>query len=615
VRTAIWAAGVRIDFAEEIPGLDGKVHALLAADEKLFVVTEAGEIRCYGDSKPDTVVRLKENRQVADFLDASASAILSQSGAKHGFALLLGMPEVSFVETLVASSELHIVVIEASPERVAKARRSLFESRLYGHRVSVRLGDPLNYELPPYLADLVISMVPIPGDALPRIANSVRPFGGRLIVPASAPIVELAGFRAKTTGDLVMLTRESLPGSTNYTGDWKENADSLVRAPVGVLWFDDTLGHFKRSPQPRIVDGVMISADKKWLDASTREEKVDYRLGPTVFSDVYTGRILGQEELPLLSTSVTEFDTETVQPSQYRPPKQKDAWKPGQPEPGVRTNPLTGLEEPRKFPKSYGCDGGFDYGNLYTLRSGTAAFYDKRLESGTINLSGPRSGCTNSIIPANGVLNVPYFFEGCTCSYPLPTALALVSMPKTHEQWASWGDVPAEKLEGKIERVGINFGAPGDRMTDEGTLWLDHPNKGGPSPQVRVEIEPAGSVRYAYRHSLFIENGSEQAWPWVSGSAVIGAKEIRVHGLKNGQYRVRLFFAKLEDSERAFAVSVQSEIVRADFSPATQGGGEMRGVVAEAPSVAVSDGAIRIQLDAKSGETILSGVELIRHRE
>ena len=57
------------------------------------------------------------------------------------------------------------------------------------------------------------------------------------------------------------------------------------------------------------------------------------------------------------------------------------------------------------------------------MRSGTAAFYDKRLESGTIHISGPRSGCTNSIVPANGVLNVPYFYEGCTCSYPLPMAL------------------------------------------------------------------------------------------------------------------------------------------------------------------------------------------------
>ena len=60
------------------------------------------------------------------------------------------------------------------------------------------------------------------------------------------------------------------------------------------------------------------------------------------------------------------------------------------------------------------------------MRSGTPAYYDKTLESGTVFLSGPRSGCTNSIIPSGGLMNVPYFYEGCTCSYPLPTAMALI---------------------------------------------------------------------------------------------------------------------------------------------------------------------------------------------
>ena len=68
--------------------------------------------------------------------------------------------------------------------------------------------------------------------------------------------------------------------------------------------------------------------------------------------------------------------------------------------------------------------------NNHTLDKAT--YYDKVLESGTIHISGPRSGCTNSIIPANGLLNLPYFYEGCTCSYPLPVALALIKLPQIH---------------------------------------------------------------------------------------------------------------------------------------------------------------------------------------
>jgi len=436
VRSAIQAGAQRIEFSIPLPGVKGTIHTLLSADEKLFAVTRDGSIHCFGKVKPDSVIKHTAKSRPAKDSDEKALALLDQTSANNGLAILLGLPAMNFLETLASKSNLKLVAIDASAESVSEARKALASSGLYGHRIALRQAEVTSCKLPPYLAGLILCKDQLPPEALRRISNSVRPFGGKLVVPKSEAIsaIELPGFIQQADGDQIIFTRTSLPGSTNYTGDWKESADQLVRAPVGVLWFDDTLGHFKRSPQPRFVDGVMISADKKWLDSSTRAGKADYRLQAPIYSDVYTGRILKKDEIPLLSSSLSEFDLETVQPSQYRPPLQKDDWKPEQPKSGTRKNPLTGVEEPRVFPKSYGCDGGFDYGDLYSMRSGTAAFYDKRLESGTINLSGPRSGCTNSIIPANGVLNVPYFFEGCTCSYPLPTALALVSMPKTHEQ-------------------------------------------------------------------------------------------------------------------------------------------------------------------------------------
>lgn len=256
-----------------------------------------------------------------------------------------------------------------------------------------------------------------------QIYGWLRPYGGRLVGPESlariAEVAKLPQASVKVADGFTVVTREgALEGSTNYKGEFQTSPDELVKAPFGVLWFDDTLGHFKRSPQPKFMDGVMVSTDKTWLDASTRKGKLDYRLQPSVFSDVYTGRILDAAEVPASSRSVahTPAELEKVQQNQYRPPTQKDDWKPGAPVAGTRVNPLTGDYEPRAFPKSYGCDGGFDYGHLYTMRSGTAAFYDKRLDSGTIHISGPRSGCTSSVIPANGVLNVPYFYEGAVAA-------------------------------------------------------------------------------------------------------------------------------------------------------------------------------------------------------
>ena len=240
------------------------------------------------------------------------------------------------------------------------------------------------------------------------------------------------------------------------------------------------------------------------------------------------------------------------------------------------------------------------------MRSGTAAFYDKRLESGTCYISGPRSGCTNSIIPACGLLNVPYFYEGCTCSYPLPTGLALVPMPPEHEQWAAWG--PGKATD--IGRLGVNFGAPGDRMTEAGTLWLDYPSRGGPSPEVKIEVEPA-TAEFYYRHSLWIEGG--YGWPWVAASGMKGASAITISGLRSATFSVRLYFAEPDHDEpaaRRFDIALNGRTVAENFDVAKAAGGRMRTIVRQFESIR-SDGSLKIDLDPRQGKPILSGIEIV----
>jgi hypothetical protein len=280
-----------------------------------------------------------------------------------------------------------------------------------------------------------------------------------------------------------------------------------------------------------------------------------------------------------------------------------------QPVVGQRTNPLTGLEEPCAFPKTYGCDGGVDYGLLYTLRSGTPAYYDKTIESGTVFLSGPRSGCTNSIIPSGGLLNVPYFYEGCTCSYPLPSALSLVPMPERFEQWASWGEMDIGP--NSIQRIGLNFGAPGDRMTRDGTLWLDYPSVGGPSPLVKVLQSPA-RVNYRYRHSIWMSQKDQQ--PWVTASMAEGLESVTIKDLKPGTYHVRLYFAepdKIRVGERVQDIHLQDQAVRTDFDILASSGEPMSGVVIDCHDIKV-DGTFKLNLTPVRGMTLISGVELQR---
>ncbi len=624
IRETIRAGSREILFAGPWPaGVVGTVHSVAVGNQLLFVATKEGRLYALGQ-KPEGKAFQKWQHLLEVRKDTSPAALDYATAAGgsdlRGFGIIVG-GDAGFFSSLVQKTNLNLVALVA-PSEVDALRHSLLGQGIYGERISVRADQPEAQGFPPYVASLIAIAPgqPSPGPVrLTRLFESLRPFGGRLVGPAAmldaaeAASLPRGNVMQHSTGLLVVTREGSLEGSTNYAGDWSASPDALVKAPFGVLWFDDTLGHFKRSPQPKFIDGVMISSPKDWTDASTRKGAVDYRLLPTVFSDTYTGRVLDPDEASVLRQSFSQTDLQTIQPSQYRPPTQKDDWKPEQPRPGQRINPLTGVSEPRVFPKSYGCDGGFDYGSLFTMRSGTAAFYDKTVESGTIHISGPRSGCTNSIVPANGLLNLPYFYEGCTCSYPLPMGLSLYSLPANHEQWATWGEVNTVDLAGKIKRIGINLGAPGDRMTNGGTLWLDTPSVGGPSPAVEVEMHPPEASPY-YRHAVWIRGG--QGWPWVAASGIAGLERLVIHGIKPGSYLVRLVFAEPEDGakvgSRSFDVSVQGTAVAKGLDLVDRTGSAMQVLTESFPGIKVAeDGLLAIGLKAQHGQTVLSGVEIL----
>jgi outer membrane protein assembly factor BamB len=615
-------------FDEQIEGVEGTVHSIIAADERMIVSTREGKLYCFAAADPAKPMKLRDwqqpiaeltiGRTAVDFVDK----LLAESASPYGYALVVGLHDGSVAKSLVRESKYHVVAFDDDPQRVDQLRRELELAGVYGTRAAVIQSDLGKLELPPYIATLITTERP---DALagvwPNLLQTLRPFGGvaatRIDADMAAEVLgDLRNLQPgnfeldRLAGQALVRRVGSLPGTTEYGGNWTPSPDELVRFPLGVLWFDDTLGHFKRSPQPRFTGGVMISRPKNWhLPRFTENNSVDYPLLPPVLSDIYTGRVLDESEQPELRSKLTQSDPSQLEPSQYRPPRQNDDWKPNQPVAGRRTNPLTGLEEPRAFPKTYGCDGGVDYGSFYTLRAGTPAFYDKTLESGTVFLSGPRSGCTNSVIPAGGLLNVPYFYEGCTCSYPLPTALSLFAMPESYEQWSSWGD--SEPAENTIQRIALNFAAPGDRMTRDGTLWLDYPSIGGPSPKVDVTISPS-DPSFSYRHSIWMAGG--EGWPWVTASTVQRLQQLTLDSLKPGRYSVRLFFAEPADTvvgKRVQDVSLQGRVVLRDLDVQAEAGGSMRGIVRQIDNVDVHD-ALTLDLSATKGDTLISGIEIIR---
>jgi len=272
----------------------------------------------------------------------------------------------------------------------------------------------------------------------------------------------------------------------------------------------------------------------------------------------------------------------------------------------TRTHPLTGAKVPWQWRRTYGCNTAVGSEHLLTFRSGAAGYFDLTGGGGTGNLGGFKSGCTSSLIPADGLLNAPDYTRTCQCSYQNQTSLAMVHMPGA-EMW-TFDALPAPA--GPIVRVGLNFGAPGDRIDAAGTLWLDTPSVGGASPDPKVTI--AGKPTTVRHHASLMKGGNGPAW--IAASGVVGIRTISVRLGGSGKYTVRLHFAEIEGlapGERFFDVAVGGRTVLTSFDVSRTAGGAMRSVVKEFTGIAVN-GTLTVTLTPKKGRTLLCGLEAIR---
>ncbi len=256
--------------------------------------------------------------------------------------------------------------------------------------------------------------------------------------------------------------------------------------------------------------------------------------------------------------------------------------------------------------------------HMMTFRADTAGFTDmKNVTTG--RLSGFRTGCRNSLIPAGGVLNAPNFGHGCTCAYSLFTSLALIHIPEMD----SWRYSAMTAPTGPVSRVGINLAAPGDRESESGTMWLDYPQPGehnfhlpnisGPSPDVPVTIV-ASDPDWFRQHPAHLEGEGER---WVAASGGEGLDSLTIslgEGVREDRaYRVRLYFSEPNDlapGDRLFNVSIEGKPVLEQFDVVKEAGGRKRVLIKEFHPIAAGK-SLRIDLEPVAGKTLLSGVEVI----
>jgi hypothetical protein len=278
---------------------------------------------------------------------------------------------------------------------------------------------------------------------------------------------------------------------------------------------------------------------------------------------------------------------------------------------GFELDLLSGKSSGWSYTRMYGCNTAVGCTNLLTFRSGAAGILDLTALSGTANLGGFRSSCTSNLIPADGVLNAPDYTRTCTCAYQLQTSLAFVHDPDVE----SWTFNDPKTLPPQTY-VGINLGAPGDRKDDDGLLWLEYPVRGGPSPAISVEIEPAGVQTFVH-HSATLPDGPLN---WIGASGVIGARRItwKPPAPLTAAATVRLVFAdpdRLPPGQRVFTVKLQGQTVLENWDVAREAASPGAVVVRDIPDVEIAD-QLTIEMapsgDAPGGETVLCGFGIIQ---
>ncbi len=276
-----------------------------------------------------------------------------------------------------------------------------------------------------------------------------------------------------------------------------------------------------------------------------------------------------------------------------------------------RDDPFTGDAVDWRWTRTYGCNTPMASTHLMTFRSGAAGYFDLAGDGGTGNFGGFRSGCSNNLVVAGGVLTAPDYTRTCVCSYQNQTSIALVHMPEA-EMWTTF---PVE-VRPNLRRLHFNLGAPGARRDAAGQLWVPEDE--------RVQIDHDPSLGFYSGHSAKID-GNELSWVAASGCRGIARLEIDPRFEPQlsapARFQVRLHFCDPDNDEagaRVFNVQVQGKPVLRNFDIVAAAGGRNVLLTHALEAVEVTDSLVVEFVAANDGQRdasrapLLCGIEIIR---
>ncbi|MFT5467741.1 MAG: outer membrane protein assembly factor BamB [Verrucomicrobiales bacterium] len=255
----------------ELPDIPAE---LIAADGKLFAVTENGGVHCFGAREGESQTYEAAAPEIASADDSEPPAVLAAAGVNEGYALVLGVEDGELIEGLLRHSELRVIAVDSDRTKIDDLRRRFALDGPWDARFQAIADDPKTVKIAPYLGSLITSETAGLLTADERIFEMLHPYGGT------------AYFDEK-----IRRREGPLPGSASWTQETGDAArsffsrDQLVKAPLGILWYGDGVDHgfYKRKDyghgvKPQVAGGRLFALQV----ASNTLHAVD----------CYTGRLL-----------------------------------------------------------------------------------------------------------------------------------------------------------------------------------------------------------------------------------------------------------------------------------------------------------------------------------
>lgn len=240
-----------------------------------------------------------------------------------------------------------------------------------------------------------------------------------------------------------------------------------------------------------------------------------------------------------------------------------------------RPHPLTGQASDWRFSRpGHHCGIITATPNMMFFRSGFIGYYDLYADSGTQHFAGQRLGCWVNAIPGNGLVMIPEASAGCVCQFSIASTVVLE--PKSETK--AWGILSAVGETTPVKRIGINLGAPGDRVDATRKTWFGFPR---PKSVERLEFVFDIQPRFASGGGWFSNNPdnlnlADSELPWIVASGARGLQHFEIPLLgkedASAKYNVKLFFAGMTTEQiESLEIRLQGNQVNGTTKPLSAG--------------------------------------------